>query len=68
LATIKKTHTEGCVKTKLPGLQTDNHLNWKNHIIEQLPISQAEKYIRWHQNTEHITTKTPKTEESKGSR
>jgi hypothetical protein len=63
----KKKHIEDCVNTKFLHLRTNNHLNWRTHIIKQLPTSQAEKYIRWHQNIEHLTKKTPKPDESKGS-
>lgn len=61
LSTIKKKHIEDNVNTKLLGLQT------QNHIIKQLPTSQAEKYTCQHQHTVHFTMKTTNHEESEGS-
>jgi len=33
----KEKCTEKMMNTKFFGLQTDNHVNWKNHIEEMIP-------------------------------
>ena len=33
----KEKYTEKMVNTKFVGLQTDNYVNWKNHIEEMIP-------------------------------
>jgi len=33
----KEKYTEKMMNTKFFGLQTDNHINWKNHIEEMIP-------------------------------
>jgi hypothetical protein len=45
-----KKHLEDYINTKLLGLKTHNHMNWKNHIINQMSASQAEIYSCQHQN------------------
>lgn len=53
-----KKHLEDYIKTKLLGLQTHNHMIWKNNIIKQMSASQADKYTCRHQHIVHFTKKT----------
>jgi hypothetical protein len=53
-----KKHLEYYINTKLLGLQTHNHMNWKKHTIKQLSASQAEKYMCQHPHIVHFTMKT----------
>ena len=57
MTTIKK-HLKDYIKTKLLGLQTHKHMNWKNHTIKHLSAPQAWKDTCWHPHIVHITMKT----------
>jgi len=40
----KVKYIEETVNTKFLGLQTDNHINWKNHIEQMIPQLSAARY------------------------
>ena len=41
----KEKYTEESVGTKFLGLQTDNHMNWKNHSEDMIPKLSAVCYV-----------------------
>ena len=49
-------YIEGAVETKFLGLQTDNHINWKNHTKQMTPTLKAACYAVM--STVHISNIT----------
>ena len=53
----KEKYTEQTMNTKILGLQTDNHINWKNHTEQMIPkLSEACNAIRSMAHTSNINT------------